>query len=130
MTEIPDGTFGIKKWYPVAEAFFAKSVAATPLGGAEEANISEWFPSNQITLTPDPSPEWWEIVEGTYPVPAAFNITQDMMGQLTALKQIAGAFSYATLQDDPPSVKHLAGDTFLPIIKVPGAVYMINTIGP
>ena len=69
-------------------------------------------------------------VEGTYPVPAAFNITKDMMGQLASLKQIAGPFSYATLQDDPVSVKHLAGDTFLPVIKVPGSVFIINTTGP
>jgi hypothetical protein len=130
MTEIPDGTFGIKKWYPVAEAFFTKSATTQVLGSPEEANIAEWFPAAQITFTPDPSPEWWEVLEGTYPVPSAFNITKDMMGQLTSLKQVAGAFSYATLQDDPPSVKHLAGDTFLPIIKVPGAVYIINTIGP
>src|SRR5208282_5961056 len=71
------------------------------------------------------NPEWWEVVEGTYPVPAAFNITKDMMGQLQALKQIAGPYSYATLQDDPPSVKHLAGTTELPVIKVPGSLFQV-----
>ena len=132
MTEIPDGTFGIKKWYPVVEAFFTPTNSTTyiPLGTDEASSIKEWFPASQITFTPTPSPEWWEVVEGTYPVPAAFNITKDMMGQLASLKQIAGPFSYATLQDDPVSVKHLAGDTFLPVIKVPGSVFIINTTGP
>jgi len=125
ITEIPDGTFGIKKWYPVAEAFFAQYNAATPLGADESANVDFWFPPNQITFTPAFNPEWWEVVEGTYPVPAAFNITKDMMGQLQALKQIAGPYSYATLMDDPPSVKHLAGTTELPVIKVPGSVFQV-----
>jgi hypothetical protein len=125
LTEIPDGTFGIKKWYPVSEAFFAKSTI--PLGSDETANVAEWFPADQITFTPDPSPEWWEMLEGTYPVPQAFNITGDAMEQLRALKQAVGAFSYATMQDDPVSVKHLGGDTFLPIIKVPGAVFQFRT---
>lgn len=125
ITEIPDGTFGIKKWYPVSEAFFAQYVPGTPLGADESANVNFWFPPNQITFTPAPNPEWWEPTEGTFPVPAAFNITKDMMGQLTALKQVAGPFSYATLMDDPPSVKHLAGTTELPVIKVPGAVFQV-----
>jgi hypothetical protein len=124
VTEIPDGTLGIKKWYPVADAFFASSTL--PLGSDETANVNFWFPPNQITFTPAFNPEWWEVVEGTYPVPAAFNITKDMMGQLQALKQIAGPYSYATLQDDPPSVKHLAGTTELPVVKVPGSVFQVQ----
>ena len=120
ITEIPDGTFGIKKWYPVNEAFFAKS---GQLGADESANVASWFGEDQIVFTPDPSSDWWEVLEGTYPIPRSFTITKDMMQQIQSLEQAAGPFSYATLQDDPVSIKHLAGDTFLPIIKVPGAVF-------
>lgn len=123
-TEIPDGFLGIQKWIPVTEAFFAQSVQ--PLGSDESASISSWFSGDQIVFTPTPSQDWWEVLEGTYPVPKAFTVTQDMMQQLQSLQQVAGPFSYAVLQDDPVSVKHLAGDTFLPILKVPGAIYIVT----
>ena len=94
-----------------------------PLGSDETASVAEWFGGDDIVFTPDPSPEWWEVKEGTYPVPVAFNITGDMMQQIQSLRQAAGAFSYCVLVDDPVSIKHMAGDTFLPVLKVPAAIF-------
>lgn len=122
-TEIPDGTFGIKKWIPIAEAFFAKGADGIALGDDETSSYADWFSDDQVVFTPDASPDWWEVLEGTYPVPRAFTITKDTMQQIQSLQQIAGPFSYAVIQDDPVTIKQLAGDTFLPIIKVPGAIF-------
>ncbi|HQU42144.1 MAG TPA: major capsid protein [Pirellulales bacterium] len=123
-TEIPDGFLGIQKWYPVTEAFFAQSTQ--PLGSDESGSISSWFSADQVVFTPAPSPDWWEVLEGTYRIPRSFTITKDMMQQIQSLQQVAGPFSYAVMQDDPVSIKHLAGDTFLPIIKVPGVVFNVT----
>jgi len=117
-SEIPPGTFGIKRWIPVSEAFYA---SAGTVGGTE--TLSDWFGVNQIVFTPDATPDWWEVLEGTYPVPSAFNIVADAMQQLQALKEVAGAFSYATIVTDPVSIKQVCGDTFLPVLKVPKAIF-------
>jgi hypothetical protein len=33
-------------------------------------------------------------------------------------------FSYAQVTSDPVTVKHVAGDTFLPVLKVPKAIFI------
>ena len=126
VTEIPDGTGGIEKWYPISEAFFAQGPSV--LGGDETASLEDWFGPDDIVFTPDPSPDWWEVLEGTYPVPRAFTITKDAMQQIQSLQQVAGAFTYCVLVDDPVSIKHLAGDTFLPVLKVPAAVFRATVV--
>jgi len=43
-----------------------------------------------------------------------------------SLREQAGMFSYAEMLTDPPSIKMVAGDTFLPVIKVPKAVFIAD----
>lgn len=113
--EIADGFLGIKKWIPLDEAFFVDQ------GGTVQSMMN----ANKIVLTPDPSPEWWEVVEGTYPVPTDIGaISADAAGALGNVAIRPGMFSYAQVLSDPVTIKHLAGDTFLPIIKVPKAVFI------
>jgi len=74
-------------------------------------------------FTPDPSPEWWEVIQGTYPIPSDIgNVSNDAMASLRNVSVEPGMFSYAHVLSDPVTIKHLAGDTFLPVIKVPNAV--------
>ncbi len=121
--EIPKGLGGFE-WYPISEAFFAAaSTPPTSQGADETSSYADWFGPDQVVFTPDPSPDWWEVLEGTYPVPRAFTITKNAMQQVQSLQQMAGAFTYCVLIDDPVTIKHLAGDTFLPVLKVPAAVF-------
>jgi len=109
---IPNGLFGFN-WVPVDEAFFVDKDDA----------YQDWFGADQIVFTPAPSPDWYEFVEGSYLIPRSLNLTKDASAALGQVEEVTGAFSYATLEDDPTGIKHLAGDTFLPIVKVPDAIF-------
>ena len=111
--EIPSGLLGIKNWIPFNEAFFAD----------KDGTNQDWIAVDDIVFTPDPSPEWYEMVEGSYLVPNSMNITADGVAAMGNLTEKNGMFSYATLETDPVTIKQLAGDTFLPLIKVPSAIF-------
>jgi hypothetical protein len=114
--EIPDGFLGLS-WHPAYEAFYID----------EDGQVQSFFGQDTCVFTPEPSPEWWEILEGSYQVPAGVGAVgrtaSDVIGQF---QTVYGMFSHATISTDPPSIKHVAGDTFLPTLKVPGAVFIAD----
>lgn len=112
--EIPDGLLGLR-WRRVA------GVRYTDHNGTSQ---SLWH-ENGVTFCPAPSRDWYELLEGTYPVPTNIGtITADALEAIQGGITLArGIFQYAQVLSDPSTVKHLAGDTMLPVIKVPGAVF-------
>ena len=86
---------------------------------------------DQISFYPEPDSSWVGFLEGTYPVPEYANI-------ITQIEQVAtsglpyietpGMFSYGVQTTDPMGLKLVHGDTFLPILKVPGARYNLVTV--
>ena len=102
-------------WLPAYDAFF------------EDANgvLQSLVGDDQVVFTPEPSPDWIGWLEGTYPVPT--NIGAVNMDATQSLRQnvttAAGMFAYGILSADPVTVKMVAGDTFLPVLKVPKAIY-------
>ncbi len=116
--EIPDGFLGLR-WHPIYEAFFEDN---------DDTN-QEFIDGDAVVFTPTPSPEWWEVIEGTYPVPTNIgNLSSDALGALGNIMEVAGKFSYAKVTDDPVGIKHVAGDTFLPVLKVPNAIFLADTV--
>ena len=111
--EIPSSV-GNLKWYPIDQAFFVD----------QSGNYQDWAGDNTIVFTPDPSTDWWEVIEGTYPVPRSIQLANDMGAVLGNLQQVAGPFSYAQVTTNPVSLQHFAGDTFLPILKNPAAIFI------
>jgi hypothetical protein len=111
--EIPDGLFGLT-WHPVSQAFFELA----------DGTATDWFAANAVTFTPDPSPEWIDTIEGSYLVPTDLAIGSDASAMLNNLQEMFGPFSYAELTTDPPGIKHYMGDTFLPVLKVPKAIFI------
>ncbi len=118
--EIPDGYMGLR-WKPAYQAFFVDSGGTT----------REWFPEDFVVFTPDVSPEWFETLEGSYSVPTDIGVVERGEGSAVAalgnLADINGGFSYATMINDPVSIKQVSGDTFLPVLKVPAAIYIADT---
>lgn len=114
--EIPNGFLGLQ-WHPMSEAFFNDN------SGTDQ----DWFSSDICVFTPDPSPEWWEVIEGTYPIPTDIGkISADGAGALGQVTEAAGMFSYAQLLTDPVTIKQIAGDTFIICLKVPNAIYIAD----
>lgn len=104
-------------WVPVSEAFYVDAAGTT----------RQWFATDKVVFTPEPDPTWWEIIEGTYVVPTSLgNVAADAGAMVAATKEVRGAFSYAKINDDPVTIKHLAGDTFLPVLKVPSAIFIAD----
>ena len=92
-------------WHAVNESFFEN----------EDGTIVEIFASDKVVFTPDPSPEWWDVIEGSFAVPMDVSVGTDAMDILGSFAEINGMFSYATQTLDPPGILQLAGDTFLPM---------------
>ena len=112
--EIPDGFLGLK-WHPVESAFYNDSA------GTNQA----WFGVDALILTPEPSPDWFEILEGTFPVPRNVGtVAADASAIAGQIDEVSGMFTYAKLTDDPVGIRQNYGDTFLPCLKVPSAIYI------
>ncbi|MCC5829075.1 MAG: major capsid protein [Phycisphaeraceae bacterium] len=106
--ELPGNLFGLK-WIPMADAFFASA----------DGTLHNVHDPDTVVFTPAPSPDWFELIQGSYAVPTGAPTEHDG----DSLEEVFGMFSYATLEHNPPSLVQYAGDTFLPLIKVPGAVF-------
>ena len=114
--ELPDGLMGLT-WVPAYEAFY------------EDANATnrDIWTNDTVVFTPEPSRDWWEIMEGTFPVPTTINLTADAVAAAGTFKDVQGMFGYGLPCTNPPGAFNgYMGDTFLPIIKVPDAVYMAD----
>ena len=102
-----------KTWIDGSKAFFQD----------QNGNTQFILGDDQVIFFPPPTPDWWEILEGTYPVPTTINIVPDAIAALNSIKEIAGMFSFAQVTLVPVRMVPYVGDTFLPTIKVPDAVF-------
>ena len=85
--------------------------------------------NNQVTFLAQPSPEWYEMQEGSYIVPTDIgNVAGDAQAALSNFNEVNGMFSYATITNDPPGIKQVVGDTFLPVAKVPGSLRICTDV--
>jgi len=110
---IPDGLLGLS-WHPMSEAYSQLASAG-----------KFWWPDDAVVFTPEPSPDWWELLEGTTPIPSNLNIVgaESAWGQIQLAK---GIFSYAQIMNDPCLIRLFSGDTFLPLLKVPRSVFIAD----
>ncbi len=114
--EIPDGFMGFT-WIPVGEAFYVN----------KDGTATTFWGTDTVTFTPAVTRDWWETFEGTYPVPTNIGaLSSDAIAAMGNITTVAGMFAYAQVLSDPVAIKHLAGDTFLPVIKVPNALYILT----
>jgi hypothetical protein len=110
--EIPDGLFGFT-WVPAYEAFYEDDAGT---------NQDLWS-GDAVVFTPEVDETWWEFLEGTFPVPTTLNVQADAEAAIKSFKDVRGMFGYATVGYNPPSITTYRGDTFLPTLKVPDAVF-------
>lgn len=116
--EIPEGFLGMK-WNPVWKA------ARTAGDNTALAQFGDTF----LSFSPDPSPEWYEVIPCGTPVPAN-GVASGLItgapteGTATANMDIKyGFYSYGHHLIDPYTVRVVAGDYFLPALKVPTTYY-------
>lgn len=114
--EIPDGFMGIKKWIPVYKAFYED----------DNGTNQVFFGADAITFTPDITEDVYEFMKGSYDVPTTFQPLANGLAALNSLKKVYGDFAYAIVTHDPVGVETHMGTTFLPIWKVPNALYVAD----
>lgn len=117
---IPKG-FGNQQieWHPINDAFFEDSTGVN----------RDWFPDDFVVFTPEPSKDWYEMIEGSYEVPTTLGeVGGDANALVSAFKTTHGMFSFAKIDHNPSGIHHFMGDTFLPVFKVPNAVWIANTV--
>lgn len=88
---------------------------------------TSWLGDDEIAFMPQPDPTWYDLLEGTYVVPTDLGaVAQDANGAMSNLERVRGMFQYAKISHDPVGVQHYAGDTFLPVVKVPKALFLAD----
>jgi len=112
--EIPSGFMDLQ-WTPAYEAAFVDP----------DGNARSFFGDDAIVLTPEPSLEWYELLQGSYAVPTGI-AGGEAVDVLDDLETRYGYFSYAVMLTDPVVIKQVAGDTFLPVLKAPASIYIAD----
>lgn len=106
------------KWLPVGSMFHESA-----------AGVQTDMFSKLCVFTPDPlEGDWYEMLEGSYSVPSAPGMAADAASLAANLETRYGMFSYAEFSKDPVGIKQYAGDTFLPVLKVPSAVFIATVL--
>lgn len=115
---IPDGFLNVGKWIPAPSTSFADN----------DGTYQKIVPDDTIVFCPQPDPSWFDVLEGTFPVPTGTgNVREDVVAVLSDLKLVTGMFNYAAISRiDPPGVVQYSGDTFLPVLKVPKAIFIAD----
>jgi len=117
---IPNGLLGFE-WIPVWDASYTKD---------DGTKVSLW-PDDGVTFLPGQSdaPAFWSLFEGSTQVPTNVNVHTDAMAALNSMKTVYGAYGYGLVNQRPAfNVSAMAGDRFLPAIKLPDVVYLANCV--
>lgn len=114
---IPDGFISLR-WRPSYTANYVN-----PKGSVEL-----FWGDNMVVFTPDVTDVgWWDFIEGSYAIPS--NVGQlygDASQAINSLQTIFGLFGYAIVNHDPAGIRQYGGDTSLPVIAVPKAVFVAD----
>lgn len=97
-----------------------------------------WYSDNQTTCNfvlgadeiigcPEPNQNWWEMLEGSFPVPTSINIQTDIEAAFKSIDLVHGKFAYSYVDLNRLSAVGNVGDTFLYALKVPDATYVLDT---
>lgn len=114
---IPDGFGDLElKWHPAQRGFFEDNTGTN----------QDWFTGDELTFTPDPDREWYEIAEGSEFIPSrAFGMLKDSAQQAASgLRRMRGRAMYAIETEDPTGIKLVGFDNVVPVIKVPTAIFL------
>jgi hypothetical protein len=110
--ELPHELFGLQ-WHPCYESFWEDQTST---------NQSIIGP-DQVIFTPEPSPDWWELMKGSYMVPKTIDVVDNLTANLDNFEEVHGMFGYTAPMHNPPTLANYFGNTWLPVIKVPDAIF-------
>ena len=115
---IPNGFLGVPTWIKGAGSFWNDST------GTNRTFVG----ANDIVCLPAPNSNWLENVEGSFMVPNGPEVYGSLLDANASFVEVTGKFAYAGKTLDPPGATMFAGDTFLPFVKVPEAIYKLTPV--
>ena len=115
--DIPSGFLKLD-WFDGSNFFFEDSAG----------DVQEMFGPDSITFIPDVTDDWYDLQEGSYVIPGSGGggMSADAMAALADTEEVFGKFSYAKVIDDPVTVRHYHGDTMLPTLINPEAIFVAD----
>lgn len=134
---IPDSWANLS-WYEAGEAFFTQDLPnnGNPTNAAgQQANTGLTLSPNMavpifgpdtVVFTPDMSVPWYELIEGSFPIPTDAILAKDAMELMSSLEEAYGHFGFAKMGTDkqPSQIVQYQGDTFLPVITIPYSIFI------
>jgi hypothetical protein len=115
--DIPNPLLGLT-WHKAYYSFFQD----------QNGNKQTLVGDDQIVFTPDASLDWIGVLEGSYAVPSDVGRISADRPPTDGMDIVYGMFAYGRQIDDPVTAKIVAGDTFLPVIKNPQAVFVATVV--
>ncbi len=94
----------------------------------DTGTVREWFPSDFVVFMPEVTRDWYELQEGSYPVPKELSVTADANSARSGFESVNGMFSFAQQSSNPAGIQHFMGDTFLPVLKDPSCLWLADTV--
>lgn len=102
-------------------------ISAATLGYTDAAGTFRyWCGADQVLFLPEIDMGWWSMLEGTFPVPTTLTLPENPSPSL--FRQVRGRFSYCTIGTNPPGVTQFMGDTFLPVLTNPNAIFNVTSV--
>jgi hypothetical protein len=87
--------------------------------------LNNIVPADTVVFTPDPAmPSWWEMTEGSAIVPTTNDVFGNPMDVLASMDRAYGQFAYGVGKTNPVTGEVFHGDTFLPMLLSPDAIYI------
>ena len=83
--------------------------------------------ADDIIALPEPNRNWWERLDGSFPVPTNINIQTDIESAFKSIHLEHGKFAFSYVDLQKLSAVCTCGDTFLYALKVPDATYVLDT---
>lgn len=121
--KIPEGLADVQ-WHEMSESFYSQDLP-NPGAALSPNQAIPIFNPNAVVFTPSFDEPWYELIEGSFPIPTGDIMAKDAMELMDSLEEAFGHFGFAKMGTDkqPSSVVEYQGDTFLPAILVPYAIF-------
>jgi hypothetical protein len=114
---IPQGFGGIQNWIPV-HTYYMSNVNETT--GAETQTAL--FGENYLAFLPDPTPDYYNFYRGSQDIATTTGVVAG--NGISGVRSAEGAFAYGKVLDDPARIVLYGGDTWLPVLADPDAVFL------